>query len=67
MFQKFRKNHSNLNSIIIGTSIIMFWRGCWGLMDLYLFPDNEALSYIISIALGLLLLYLNDLRLKEIE
>ena len=67
MFQRFRKNHSNLNSIIIGASIIMFWRGCWGLMDLYLFPNNETLSYIVSIALGLLLLYLNNFRLKEIE
>ena len=43
--------------IIIALAIIMFWRGIWGLMDYYLFPDNPLLSHILSIVIGILILY----------
>ncbi len=66
-FKRVKKTHPNFYSIFIGISIIMFWRGLWGLMDLYLFPDNHLLSYLVSVFLGLFLLYINDFRLKEIE
>jgi len=67
MYKNFKKNHPNIYSIIIGAAIIMFWRGLWGLMDLYLFPENPTLSFSASALLGLLLLWSNDFRLKEIE
>ena len=67
IFRKMKKIHPNINAIIIGLSIVIFWRGAWGLMDLYLFPGNETLSYITSIILGLFLLFINDFKLKEIE
>ena len=63
----FLKIRPALRSIIIGASIIMFWRGLWGLMDLYIFPENEILSYVIPAIIGLLILFLNDFRLTEIE
>ncbi len=37
------------------------------LMDNYIFPDNDFLSYVIPAAIGILLLFLNDFKLKEIE
>jgi len=40
--------------------IVMVWRGVWGILDKYLFPENPVLSYTISIALGLFVLYLPD-------
>jgi len=43
--------------IIIALAIIMFWRGIWGLMDHYLFPDNPLVSHILSIVIGILILY----------
>ena len=45
--------------IFIGTAVVLFWRGAWGLMDLLIFPNNELLSYVVSIILGLFILYLN--------
>lgn len=42
--------------IITSLAIVSFWRGVWGLMDMYLFPENLALSLLISIALGLVIL-----------
>jgi len=39
-------------------AIISFWRGVWGLMDLYLFPMNRTFSLLISILIGVVILYL---------
>ncbi|MBC7334607.1 MAG: hypothetical protein H5T85_09215 [Actinobacteria bacterium] len=65
MFKHIKKNHPNLYAVLFGVSIIMFWRGLWGLMDLYLFPGNPVLSYAASALLGLLLLLLiTDFRLE---
>ena len=44
-------------TIIVAFAIILFWRGVWGLMDVFLFPNNLMLSYIISIIVGVLILY----------
>jgi len=60
------KRRTNLYLIFAGVAIIMFWRGLWGLMDLYLFPGNPALSYFISAIAGITIIYFNDRRLKEL-
>lgn len=44
-----------LSTILIAGAVIMFWRGVWGLMDVYLFPNNLPLSYAISLVISLLL------------
>lgn len=46
-------------TIIIAFAVVSFWRGVWGLMDLYLFPQNHLISYSISLILGILILSLN--------
>ncbi|RLS85983.1 MAG: hypothetical protein DWI09_14130 [Planctomycetota bacterium] len=33
-----------------------FWRGAWGLQDVYLFLRNLPLSYAISTVLGLVVI-----------
>lgn len=43
--------------IITSLAIVGFWRGVWGLMDLYLFPKNPLLSLFISMILGLIILF----------
>lgn len=45
-------------TIVIAFAIVSFWRGVWGLMDAYLFPDNHILSLWISLFIGILILYL---------
>jgi hypothetical protein len=44
-----------LSTLLITGAVIMFWRGVWGLMDVYLLPDNPPLSYGISLVISLLL------------
>jgi len=42
--------------IIASLAIVCFWRGTWGLLDIYLFPKNPALSFLISIIIGIIIL-----------
>jgi hypothetical protein len=69
MFLKF-KQKSRISrftyNLVTGLAIVVFWRGAWGLLDLYLFPANEVMSYTSSVILGVALLYLNDFSLSEL-
>ena len=42
--------------VIASLAIVGFWRGVWGLMDIYLFPKNNILSLITSIIFGMIIL-----------
>jgi hypothetical protein len=62
-----KKLHPTINAIVIIIAIIMFWRGVWGLIDLYLFPGSPTFSHLLSIALGALILYLDDFSVKDLK
>jgi hypothetical protein len=47
--------------------VILVWRGIWVLTDRYLFPDNPDVSAIISIILGIIILYVENKNLKELK
>ncbi len=64
---QFKARHPNGNAIVIILAIIMLWRGAWGLLDTYLFPGSPTLSYIASIALGGLILYLDDFSIENLK
>jgi hypothetical protein len=55
-----------LYTIIIAFAVVCFWRGCWGLMDLYLFPDNHFLSFSVSAFVGILILALTKNLIKHL-
>lgn len=65
--RKFLSTRKTLSIIIDFLGIIILWRGVWGLMDLFLFPGNELLSYIASIGLGFILLFLDGNGLDDLE
>lgn len=54
--RKMKRHHQVLFSIMIGFAIVAFWRGAWGIMDVYLFPDSYALSSWLSLVLGVTIL-----------
>jgi len=61
MSSRKRKNKF-LHTMLIGTSVVLFWRGAWGLMDLFLFPNDHFLSYLISLIAGVgVLIYTHKL------
>ena len=65
--QKFKSEHPNANAVVIVLGIIMLWRGVWGLLDQYLFPGSPTLSYLLSIGLGVLVLYLDDFSFDNLK
>jgi hypothetical protein len=42
--------------IIMSIAIVGFWRGIWGLMDSFLFPQNHLISSLSSALIGLAIL-----------
>jgi len=65
---KGRESHfeRTIYTIIIAFAIVCFWRGIWGLMDEYLFPNNFVLSHSISIFIGILILLLTKNLIKHL-
>jgi len=68
------KRHKDLKyfiktlSIVVG--LVMIWRGVWYVLDYFdkwLFGEYNHWTGLLGIALGILLLYLPDRDLKEIE
>jgi hypothetical protein len=56
-----------INVVIIISAIIMLWRGVWGLLDTYLFPGSPVFSYLVSVAVGALILYLDDFKMDYLK
>lgn len=66
-FAQWKTEHPNANALIILVGIVMIWRGIWNLLDRYLFPNAPFLSCALSIALGAVLLYLDDFSVKNLK
>ncbi|MCK4649887.1 hypothetical protein KAT36_01515 [Candidatus Pacearchaeota archaeon] len=68
MNMKKRSNHIKKASLtlLIAFAIISFWRGIWGIMDIYLFPKNLLLSFISSILIGIIIVYSTKHTLKSL-
>ncbi len=47
------------------SAVVTVWRGLWGLMDEYLFPNNYKLSLWVSVFWGILLLGAMDILQNE--
>jgi hypothetical protein len=55
-----------LFAIVIAFAVISFWRGAWGLLDEYLFPEHLQLSLWASVIIGIVILVLTDYATKEL-
>lgn len=55
-YRRLELKHQIFFAILIAAAVIAFWRGLWGLMDLYIIPENKFLSYIVSMIIGLAIL-----------
>lgn len=61
-----KSKHQIAFAILIAFAVISFWRGVWGLMDEYLFPNNYQLSLCTSLVLGIIILVLTNYAVKEL-
>lgn len=53
-------------TMLIVVGVVFVWRGLWNLMDMYVFPDDPFLSNILSVLIGISLLYMPDEDIKEL-
>jgi len=70
MFKKFRKfldKRNNLRMIIDLLGAIAVWWGIWGILDLFIFPENRLISYLACIVLGFLLLLIDGNGLDDLK
>ena len=68
MFKKIgrmKAKHQVLFAIIIAFAVISFWRGLWGMWDIYVLPENYEVSLWISLAAGLVILLATNYAVKE--
>lgn len=59
-----------LKNISIAVGLVLIWRGIWYVLDAFDFlflAGNHLWSGLVGIALGILILYIPDKDLKELE
>ncbi len=56
----------NLRFFIIAIGVVLVWRGVWGLADMYVFAENELLSYVASVGIGAAIILLLHEKLNDI-
>ena len=64
---QWKKENPNANAVVILIGLVMIWRGIWSLLDMFLFPSMPLLSYLVSIALGAAVLYLDDFNVNNLR
>lgn len=65
-FSKLKTKHQIIFAIIIAFAVIAVWRGFWGLMDIYLFPENYEQSLWASLIIGLIILVSTHYTVREL-
>ena len=69
MYNKFKEMGSFkqiLFALLIGFAVVSFWRGTWGLLDIYLLPNNTELSMWVSLVIGIVILIWTHYAVKEL-
>jgi hypothetical protein len=56
------KSPNYIHTLLLSLAVVMCWRGAWGLMDVYLFPNDEVTGFVISIIIGSLAIVLLENR-----
>ncbi|MBS3054034.1 MAG: hypothetical protein J4431_00670 [Candidatus Aenigmarchaeota archaeon] len=65
--RKLSRNHDLLFALVISFGIILFWRGVWGLLDIYLFPANLETSFWIFAIAGVGILIVTGYMSKSLR
>jgi len=63
----FRSAQSKFHHVLLSAvAVIMVWRGIWNLLDKYLLNHYWLASNILSVIIGILLLYYLDRNLRKL-
>jgi len=45
--------------LVVLVGAVMLWRGTWGLLNIYMFPESPELSALLSFVIGLVILVMS--------
>lgn len=62
-----RQRENNINTIITVFAVIMIRRWMRWLLDKFLFPNHEIISYLVSITIWIIILRLDDKEINELS
>ena len=68
-FQALEQKHQLIFAVVIGSALILFWRGIWGLSDLIgalIFPQNQWAYFLALLVFGFIVLAGSGLLMKEL-
>ena len=51
-------------TLLLAIAVVSFWRGMWGIMDMYLLPNNMLASSLLSLMIGITIVYSVKHKLK---
>lgn len=57
---------SNLNMLVSCASVIMVWKAIWDFCDLFMFPSNPFLGDLVCLVVWIIVLLIDDWKLKEL-
>jgi Fuseless len=55
-----------VRNLVIAVGVVLVRRGVWHLADMYLLPNHPLASSIVSLIVGILILYLPDGTLEHL-
>ncbi len=70
MFKKIQEletHHQVIFALMIAFALVSFWRGMWGLLDIYLLPESPTLSLWVSVVIGVVVLIMTNYFAKMVE
>ena len=53
-------------ALVVVIAIVCIWRGVWGLLDLYLIPNDLVASFSLSVLIGFLILAFTGKKLVRL-
>lgn len=59
-------HHKAFTALLVGTGVVLFWRGLWGLADLMMFPGDPILSNLLSLIIGIGILSFTHYLVREL-
>lgn len=61
----FRLDALFFRNLTLILSAVLIWRGIWNFLDFYFFPKSDFLSNLLSVALGIILLFVFDSEVED--
>ena len=64
--EKLNKHKRGIAALFAAFGAVAFWRGSWMLMDKFLFPNNDLLSAIVSVAGGIVIILILNYTFEDL-